>query len=262
MLMKSAINTLDSTAIARKEIIDVTFDFTMDCVPNYWDGFWERGDGLGVGAYDPDEKSPTLKRYHQLLWSKTLPNGEFFELTQSGSDYLRWRDMRFGSDFILSSFRYKKNKDVIRKVSNYRALIEDFLHKAYTIGGMVIFPKHTNSMNVCRGRNNYICDRWDLSLECIRRFYNGEDSPLASFMEQDRNFYSLFNDFKGYIDFFYLQDCVTEDYKRVNFWLGDGSFSYKPLPKNPEEYNTWISSALDFVKKRNARIKESVALYR
>jgi len=29
---------------------------------------------------DPDNASPTLRRYHKILWSKRLPNGEIFEL--------------------------------------------------------------------------------------------------------------------------------------------------------------------------------------
>ena len=27
---------------------------------------------------DPDSTSPTLGKYHQLLWSKALPNGKFY----------------------------------------------------------------------------------------------------------------------------------------------------------------------------------------
>ena len=42
-----------------KEKIDVAFDFTTDS-PGYWDGFWERNNGLGAGACDPDACSPTL----------------------------------------------------------------------------------------------------------------------------------------------------------------------------------------------------------
>ena len=30
---------------------------------------------------DPDSTSPTLRSYHKMLWSKKLPNGENFELT-------------------------------------------------------------------------------------------------------------------------------------------------------------------------------------
>jgi integrase len=40
-------------------MIDTTFDFRSDTPP-----------GL-----DPDTYSPTLRRYHRLLWSKPLPSG-------------------------------------------------------------------------------------------------------------------------------------------------------------------------------------------
>lgn len=34
-------------------MIDISFDFTSDS-PGYWDGFWERAEGLGYGGSDPD----------------------------------------------------------------------------------------------------------------------------------------------------------------------------------------------------------------
>ena len=244
-------------------MVDVEFDFTMDS-PGYWDGFWVRNDGLGAGACDPDACSTTLQRYHQLIWSKPLPNGEVLDLSRgTGTTYLSWRGMRFGSDSILASFRYRDNRDLIEAVMqqmpNYRAFMEDFLHRAYTIGGMIIFPKHPNSMNQRRGTDKQIRDRWDLTMECIRRFYLGKSSPLSDVMEQDRDFYALFNDFKGYVDFFYLQDCVAEDYKQVRFWLEDGSFTNKPLPQTVEEYLKFIENELVFLEKRNARIKSALA---
>ena len=49
--------------------IDTTFDFTSD-TPHYWDNFWQNGEGLGCGSVNPDSKSPRLKNYHKLLWSK------------------------------------------------------------------------------------------------------------------------------------------------------------------------------------------------
>lgn len=32
------------------------------------------------GGGDPDRSSPTLRRYHQVLWSKALPDGTMFRL--------------------------------------------------------------------------------------------------------------------------------------------------------------------------------------
>lgn len=38
---------------------------------------------------DPDSYSPTLRRYHQTLWSKPLPNGKAFHLSiESPNSYL------------------------------------------------------------------------------------------------------------------------------------------------------------------------------
>ena len=54
--------------------IDVGFDFTSDTA-HYWDDFWKEDD-LGWSKMDPDSKSPTLRRYHQLLWSRRLPCGQ------------------------------------------------------------------------------------------------------------------------------------------------------------------------------------------
>ena len=51
-------------AVPLVAMIDITFDFRSDTPP----------------GKDPDALSPTLRRYHQLLWSKPLPSGAPFEL--------------------------------------------------------------------------------------------------------------------------------------------------------------------------------------
>ena len=32
------------------------------------------------------------------------------------------------------------------------------------------------------------------------------------------------------MDYFFLQDCVIEDYSAVRHWIGDGDFTKKALP--------------------------------
>ncbi len=162
-------------------MIDVDFDFTEDS-PGYWEGFWTRNEGLGYGGSDPDNASPTMHKYHKLLWSKQLPNGELMDLKMgSGPYYLTWKEFRFGSDSIIVGFRYVKYKymmdQVRQKVGNFERYFEDLIRKSYTVGGTIIFPKHPGSMNQCKGTNALISDRWDLTLECIRKFYIGEKSP-------------------------------------------------------------------------------------
>lgn len=165
--------------------------------------------------------------------------------------------MYFGSDSITTSFRYKRNeaflKQVAQRVPSFTDFIENYLHKAYTIGGEIIFPKHQGSMNQMRGCNKQICDRWDLTLECIRRHYAGEPSPLEEIINRDKNFFDIFVDFKGYVDFFFLQDCVDENYN-VKIWLDTPLFADSPMPKGVDEYLQWIDSQLEFVESRAARI--------
>ena len=240
-------------------MIDVSFDFTLD-TPGYWEHFWENNDGMGAGSNDPDLSSKTLQKYHQLLWSKRLPNGEFMSLQcGDGTNYLTWSDFRFGSDSIIASFRYKKNRELLetvaRSMPDYRLFVEDYLHKSYTIGGSIIFPKHQESINQMRGTNRLICDRWDLTLECIRRLYAGEYSPLESTLQKDEDFFRLFVDFKGYVNYFFLQDCVSEDYSKVRIWMGMGDFKEDPLPKTAEQYLAWIDSEMEFLRQRNERIR-------
>ena len=65
----------------------------------------------------------------------------------------------------------------------------------------------------------------------------------------------IFN-FRGYIDFFLLDDLVSSDYKRVNFWLPFSGFeSGKTIPNSFDEYELYKQNILKFLNKRNRRIK-------
>ena len=235
--------------------IDVNFDFTTDTK-----GFWERNDGLGAGGADPDSKSRTLKLYSQLLWSKPLPNGEVMELEDGSNFYLRWKNFYFGNDSITASFRYYRNRDFLEKVKrevpDYHKYVENYLHKLYQIGGEVIFPSSRMGINQSRGFNSRIKDRWDLTLECIRRYYNGDDSPLKNILDKNKSFFDLFVDFKGYVDFFFFQDCVDNSYSKVLLWLDTPLFVTNPIPQTTDDYLEFINKEIDFVEKRSKRIKD------
>ena len=102
-----------------------------------------------------------------------------------------------------------------------------------------------------------IRDRWDLSLECIRRFYVGEPSPLEKQLKSDKEFYSLFVDFSGFVDFFLLQDCITDDGK-VRMWMEGNPFERPAFPQTTDEFWRFIEYELEFVERRNQRIKNSL----
>ena len=242
--------------------INVNYDFTSD-TKGFWDGFWERNDGLGSGGADPDSKSKTLRIYSQLLWSKPLPNGEVKELEDGRSKfYLRWKDFYFSNDSITASFRYYRNRPFLEKVKevvgDYHQFVESYLHKLYQIGGEVIFPSAVGGINQTRGFRSDIRDRWDLTLECIRRYYRGEDSHLKEVLDKNKSFFDLFVDFKGYIDFFFFQDCVDETYSKVNLWLDTPLFIKNPIPQTVEQYLDFIKKEIDFVEKRNKRIRDYI----
>ena len=135
-----------------------------------------------------------------------------------------------------------------------------FYDLAYTIGGFMIFPGNRinglHTMNQERGINIKINDRMDLTLECIRRYYNNENSPMTDTIKRYNDFFTLFSDFKGYCEFFLLQDLVIDNYSKVNFFLPFNDFIRNPLPKDVDEYKEYKKNNIDFLDKRNKRIEE------
>ena len=248
----------------------------VDDSKGFWDGFWERRNGLGAAPHsaDPDSASATLRVYHQALWSRTLPNGEAMDLQKGkGSDYLTWNGMRFASDSIATQHRYIKCAGVINEVSkqmeDYHQFVYDTTRFTYTMGGMIIFPKLRGSMNQDRGTNPYISDRWDLTLECIKRYYgqsendNRQFNPLWKTIKRSEEFFNLFVDFNGYIGFFLLQDFVDGNGNVIRFmpdyFDGNGNFTKKyPVPQTAGEYLQNIEAQKGIISKRNVRIQRFV----
>lgn len=227
--------------IGTERFIDIDFDFRSD-----------------AGGYDPDAYSPTLKKYHRLLWSKRVPAGGELVLDKYLNNTSPLGAFAFSSDSIIHSFaRWKRYQHIISEVPAED--IDSFVRMSYTIGGMLIFPRNRvnglHTINQTRGTNPLICDRFDLTLECIRRYYNGEESPLYDCLCRYRPFFDLFVDFKGYVDFFLLQDMVSEDYSDVRFFHPFEEFKENPLPPTVEVYMRYREKAMVFVRNRNKRIE-------
>ena len=66
-------------------------------------------------------------------------------------------------------------------------------------------------------------------------------------------------DFKGYVDFFLLQDLVTANYSSVKFHLKHRDFDEPPLPQNEAEYLEYMENTIKFVRARGKRIAASVS---
>jgi hypothetical protein len=214
---------------------------------------------------DPDSYSPTLRNYHHILWSKPLPNGKNFSLDLNTPKLLHHKsdlgEFFLSSDQIGNTYEnVKKMSGIIDQVSQDE--IEHFSNVRATIAGHAIFPaKRINNkmtINGARGVNHKIQDRFDLTLECIRRFYAKESSPLEEVFERYANFFYLFEDFKGYVDFFLYQDLVTEDTTEIKFWLPFNDFTQAPLPRNLNEYLSYKTAVTLFLKSRNQRMLTSM----
>ncbi len=263
-------------------IFDPNFDATQDV--DYWKYWWDPKKGnelLGTRhVVDPDSKSKKLHEFHKTLWSKKLPDGRLWDLkTRWDNGYsFDWHDGKaprsYSSDSLCNSFRWKNYgmldvlKEVRNKIENemhldYHKWLEDYVRKLYMMGGMIIFPKRPGGINSVRAISR-VKDRVDLTFECIRRWYAGEsNNPMKHCLDTDADFLNLFKDFKGYVDFFLLQDIVTDDYKHVKNLLGEKEFCddfFKirgevTIPKNVTDYIQWHDNLIDFVEKRNKRIE-------
>jgi len=215
---------------------------------------------------DPDKYSPTLRRYHKLLWSKPLPTGAVFDLVDTTPRvYLHHRsqlgEFWLSSDAVIPSF--VKERRIAHVFDELPAEeVGAFRAAGYTIGGMMIFPGNRigrkMTINSQRGFHPRIKDRFDLTVECIRRYYIGERSPLFETLDRYADFFSLFGDFRGYVEFFVLQDLVTEDRAAVRFFTPFSEFVSWPVPETTEGYRAYMRNALDFIQARNERIREFV----
>ena len=300
------------------EKIDFNFDFTSD-TKGFWDAYRQLVENhmavLNGANYqktdfvDPDAKSLTLRKYHKAVWSKPderLANNGLMKLNEGDGGYLtcyltvngKKQKFRFSSDIIVTSLigytGDAKCQALLQKVrdtmleQNYRAYVEGYTRKFYSnIGSFVLFPtKAKNGFNAVRGCHPAIRDRFDLTLECIRFYYQRQANPAygkdlfknenfrnlykALFVKDNQDFFNLFADFRAYVDYFYLQDFVSADYTYVKdltrdddapvqLWLGsDGNFQ-DPMPQTADAYLQWMNNQLAVIEKRTQRIQTAIA---
>lgn len=230
--------------------VDINFDFRSDTPP----------------GKDPDVRSPTLRQYHRQLWSKPLPGGTNFDLVATmPKAYLHHKsemgEFVMASDSVVPTFRRSTR---IAHVVNQIPLEEreQFVRLSFTIGGMMIFPGKKidgrMTINGARGCNYRIKDRFDLTVECIRRHYLHKPHPLSDTLSRHNAFFQLFDDFQGYIEFFLLQDIVSHGYSTVRFFAPFDDFHPWPLPASAAEYHSYRDHATTFLRARNDRISQSI----
>lgn len=209
---------------------------------------------------DPDLYSPTLRRYHQKLWSKPLPCGIEFTLAHKGRYLFHTSELGtfyLGSDAITHSYsKHKRKRWLTNQIPDE---VAEYFASNASIGSYILFPnkqvnrKHT--INQARGVNRFIDDRFDLTLECIRRHYAGEQSPLSRVLDRYADFFALFESFDGYTDFFLLQDLVAAN-GSIKFYLPFDGFASQPRFNSVVDYLEYKDKALAFIDSRNRRINQ------
>lgn len=226
-------------------VIDTNFDVRQD-----------------AGTGDPDTTSPTLREYHRLLWSKALPAGGVLALDTSNRRRYLYHHSELGefflaSDTVIPTWRsWTKMSKLIAQIPEVD--LDSFQRLNHTIGGMIVFPGErrpgVQTINGARGFSWLIADRFDLTMECIRRHYRGEAHPLASTLNAYSDFFALFGNFHGYTEFFLLQDLVTADHQAVKFFTDFDDFRTPALPGSVDEYLSYRERAMVFITSRNRRI--------
>lgn len=212
---------------------------------------------------DADRYSPTMRSYHQQLWSKPLPTGTVLELKDVyPKGYLLYRSearaIHLSSDTIIRTFTsHPRMQEVLSHIPDEERA--EFSRLGYSIGGIMLFPglqiDRKQTINQVRGMSSAIADRFDLTLEAIRRHYQHDaDSPLTAVLDRYSHFFALFENFQGYVDFFLLQDLVTDDYSEIRFFSPFTNFGSSGLIASVDEYLPYRARTLDFLNGRNARI--------
>ena len=225
--------------------IDISLDFRSDT----------------PAGKDPDAYSRTLRNYHRRLWSKPLPGGAPFELTDSRPGAYLYHRSALGEHYLSSDGAiptFWKEPSLKPVFAEIPMELETFQREAYTIGGMIVFPSKQvdgkMTINGARGFCRQIRDRFDLTVECIRRHYLQEPSPLQAVLARYASFFALFGDFRGYTEHFLLQDLVTDDFAAVRYFAPFDNFGAPPIPSSKNSYLSYREAAMMFIAARGRRV--------
>jgi hypothetical protein len=226
---------------------------------------------------DADRYSMRLRQSHSVLWSKELLDGNMLTLQPNDAGWLDVSSphsltstgIRLSSDTIATPHERYESRDMHLLWGALPAAVRThYKRRFYTIGGFLVFPRRRDSINVSRGRIFTIQDRFDLTLECIRRYYSGETdasaNPLGAVLLADAEFFELFGrgaaGFAFYTKFFHLDGLVVDGEVRTFDDVDGGSWDFtgSPLPTTPETYRQYLDNVVRFVDERNGSIKQTM----
>lgn len=190
-----------------------------------------------------------------------MPCGDVFLLRDDEPGYYLYHSAHLGefaqgSDAITRSYQNHHTKKWHSEQTPGE--VQELFDEGSTIGAYLVFPNmQINSLptiNQARSSHALIDDSFDLTLECIRRFYANASSPLSEVLERYASFFRLFESFEASVKCFLLGDLVDER-GCVNFYLPFDVFASAPGFKNVDDYHAYNSGVERFVRGRNTRIE-------
>ena len=220
--------------------------------------------GIDAKGKDPDIYSATLKKYHKILWNKPLPDGSLFSIFDSPNEkYLAYQteklSIKLASDSIANSYAKSQSREMIQILSDVpKEKIDSFFLLNNTIGAFILFPSSRidgqMTLNGARGFNPMIADRFDLTLECVRRHYANLKSPLSEVLARYSEFFTVFETFENYVDFWLLRDLITSTGSIKFFIANKEPFEGRGYPKDASEYLEYRENSMNWVNARNNTI--------
>lgn len=209
------------------------------------------GSGKVISYEDPDALSLKLYETLQAIWGRVLGLEEIVWDEHYGCYYFDNKSdgMQYSSDYIGPS-----------ATRAFQMGVDDLtvgtaIKECRTIGGHMIWPRHTANINTSRGKA--ACDRIDITLLEIKDFYESNFSEKA-FLSQairnalvkDKEWFKKFRDFVGFCNNFLLVGSfVDENYQVVKLAGINPENAF--IPESQEKYRRFIQENIDAVKRRN-----------
>ncbi len=233
---------------------------------------------------DPDACCEELYKDLQEIYAlRFLEMG--YKLSRNEGEYFLWMD-RDDTSFTMSSDFIGPSRAWAREAGVENHQVGEYLRKTRIIGGHVLWPVQGRTgnrnnilftgrggtINTCRGGTKGFCDRIDCTLQDLMNYYdclNGENSIYKlSVFEKYKSWLLLFKNFRGFVDFFFLNDFCDSEYRvydletydsvdvRYRGFIGE-SYSqidyYKITDK--KEYSRFIEGSVRAIELRQNRIK-------
>ena len=198
---------------------------------------------------DPDAYSNELYNdLCELYNGKELPNGEILNLKIKNNTLVSKDGLVLTSDYLgPSATEAFKNNVLDSDVGNY-------IKRCRIIGGHIIWPCHSGSINQAKGR---VFDRMDITLAELKNYYSyisdnektyaqrsEYSNALWKAFERDKQWLLKFIDFNGFCDFFDLVGSFVDDKYRI-IWFGCEN------NKKIENYNLLMENNAKAIEYRN-----------